>query len=342
MNSIEKNKKNILQNGSINDNRLDPILTPNPNRFVLFPIKYDDIWKLYKKHEDSFWRAEEINLAQDLNDWEKLNDDERDFIKRILAFFSSSDGIVQENLISRFSCEVQIPEARAFYAFQGMMEMIHSETYSLLIDTYVKDVKEKNALFNAVDNYPCIAKKANWAKKWITDKKSSFASRLFSFACIEGIFFSGAFCAIYWLKNRGLMHGLTFSNELIVKDEGMHVEFAVLLYSKLVKKLPKKKMIEILKECVEIEKEFIIESLPCRLIGMNEYLMADYIQYVADRLLVQFGCEKIYNKKNPFDFMEMISVQNKTNFFEATVSDYSLSKKNNGNNDLVFDESVDF
>jgi len=322
--------------------QIDDILTPSADRYVMFPIKDHEIWALYKKQQNSFWRAEEINLAQDLNDWDKLNDDERDFIKRILAFFSSSDGIVQENLISRFSNEVQLPEARAFYAFQGMMEMIHSETYSLLIDTYVKDSKEKMLLFRAVENYPCISKKANWGKKWITDKKTSFATRLFAFACIEGIFFSGAFCAIYWLKKRGLMHGLTFSNELIMKDEGMHVEFAVMLFRKLSKKISEKRMIEIMRECVDIEKEFIIESLPCRLIGMNDQMMSDYIMFVADRLLLQFGCKKIYNKKNPFDFMEMISMQNKTNFFEATVSDYSLSTKNNGNEVLSFEDNVEF
>lgn len=320
----------------------DPILTENPLRYVLFPIKDNDIWQMYKKQQNSFWRSEEINLAQDLVDWEKLNDDEQYFIKMILAFFSSSDGIVAENLVLRFSNEVQLPEARAFYAFQNMMEMVHSETYSLLIDTYVKDDKEKHKLFNAIDNFPCIKKKADWAKKWITDKKSSFAYRIYGFAIIEGLFFSGSFCGIFWIKKRGLMHGLTLSNSFIARDEAMHTEFAIMLYSKINERLPQKKVHKIMREAVDIEKEFITEAIPCRLIGMNADLMKQYIEFVADRLLVQLGYEKIYNKSNPFDFMEMISISEKVNFFEATVSDYSLATKNNGINQLSFDDNVDF
>jgi ribonucleotide reductase beta subunit family protein with ferritin-like domain len=275
-------------------------------------------------------------------DWEKLTPDEQHFIKMVLAFFSSSDGIVAENLVLRFSNEVQLPEARAFYAFQSMMEQIHSETYSLLIDTYVKDDKEKTRLFNAIEHFPCVKKKADWARKWITDKKASFATRMFCFAIVEGVFFSGSFCAIFWLKKRGLMHGLTFSNETISRDEALHTDFAVLLLSKINEKLPQKKVHKIMREAVEIEKEFITESIPVRLIGMNAELMKQYIEYVADRLLLQLGYAKIYNKSNPFEWMLYISIQNRTNFFEAQVSDYSLAKKNNGNDGLVFDDSVDF
>jgi ribonucleotide reductase beta subunit family protein with ferritin-like domain len=320
----------------------DPILTENPSRYVLFPIKDNEIWQMYKKQENSFWRAEEINLSQDLIDWAKLNDEEQYFIKMILAFFSSSDGIVAENLVLRFSNEVQLPEARAFYAFQNMMEMIHSETYSLLIDTYVKDEKEKMRLFNAIDNFPCIKKKADWAKKWISDKKSTFATRLYGFAIIESVYFSGSFCSIFWLKKRGLMHGLTFSNELISKDEALHVEFSIMILNKINEKIPQKKAHKIMREAVEIEKEFITESIPIRLIGMNADLMKQYIEFVADRLLVQLGYDKIYNKSNPFSWMELISLNCKSNFFECTVSDYSLATKNNGNNELSFDDNVDF
>ena len=318
----------------------EPILTENPNRYVMFPIEDHDIWKQYKKQMDCFWRAEEVDLSKDYKDWEKLTDNEKHFIKMVLAFFAASDGIVLENLGMRFMSEVQISEARAFYGFQIMMENIHSEMYSLLIDSYIKDKEEKTKLFNAVENFECINKKANWAIKWIHDKRSAFATRLVAFACVEGIFFSGSFCAIYWLKKRGLMPGLTFSNELISRDEGMHTDFAVLLYTKLQKKISKSRIYEIIKESVEIEKEFICEALPCRLIGMNQDNMKQYIEFVADRLVVQLGYEKIYNSANPFDFMEMISIEGKTNFFEKRVGDYSLS--NNVKDDSAFDFNAAF
>jgi len=306
---------------------IEPLLTEDDNRYVMFPIKDESIWKMYKKQMDCFWRAEEIDLSKDLTHWESLNNDERFFVKMILAFFAASDGIVLENLGLRFLGDVQLAEARAFYGFQIAMENIHSETYSLLIDTYIKDKDEKMKLFNAMGHYDCIDKKAKWAQKWINDKRSSFASRLIGFACVEGIFFSGSFCSIFWLKKRGLMPGLTFSNELISRDEALHTEFAVLLYNKLEKKLMKKKLVEIISEAVEIEKEFICEALPCRLIGMNADLMGKYIEYVGDRLAMQLGIDKIYNSPNPFDFMEMISLERKTNFFESRVSDYALADK---------------
>ena len=306
----------------------DILLTENPDRYVMFPIQDQEIWKSYKKQMDCFWRAEEIDFSKDLKHWETLHAKEQGFIKMILAFFAASDGIVLENLAQRFMTEVQLPEARAAYGFQIMMENIHSETYSLLIDTYIKKEEEKTKLFHALDNFPCIKKKADWALKWINDNRSSFATRLVAFACVEGIFFSGAFCSIYWLKKRGLMPGLTFSNELIARDEGMHTEFAVILYKKLARRLKKARIHEIVKEAVEIEKEFICEALPCRLIGMNAKLMSQYIEFVADRLLVQLGYDKIYNvAKCPFDFMEMISMEGKTNFFEKRVGDYSLSRE---------------
>ena len=308
-------------------NNIEPLLTEDDNRYVMFPIKDDSIWKMYKKQMDCFWRAEEIDLSKDLTDWEGLNDNERFFIKMILAFFAASDGIVLENLGLRFMGDVQLAEARAFYGFQIAMENIHSETYSLLIDTYIKEKEEKMGLFYAMGNFECIDKKAKWAQKWINDKRSSFATRLIGFACVEGIFFSGSFCSIFWLKKRGLLPGLTFSNELISRDEALHTEFAILLYNKLEKKLVKKKVTEIVTEAVEIEKEFICEALPCKLIGMNATLMGQYIEYVGDRLATQFGVEKIYNSPNPFDFMEMISLESKTNFFESRVSDYALADK---------------
>ena len=306
---------------------VEPLLKPDDNRFVMFPICNQDIWKMYKKQMDCFWRAEEINLAQDLTDWGKLTVDEKHFISMVLAFFAASDGLVLENLASRFMNDVQVSEARAFYGFQIAMENVHSETYSLLIDTYIRDEAEKTKLFHAIENYPCIAKKANWAKKWIGDNRSSFASRLVAFAAIEGIFFSSSFAAIYWIKKRGLMPGLTFSNELISRDEALHTEFAVLLYSKLVKKLNKKRIYEIIQEAVEIEKEFITEAIPCRMIGMNANLMTQYIEFVADRLIVQLGYDKVYNVANPFDFMELISIESKVNFFERTNAEYSLANK---------------
>jgi len=306
---------------------IEPLLAENPNRYVMFPIQDQSIWSMYKKQVECFWRAEEVDLSKDLISWATLNDDEQYFIKMIIAFFAASDGIVVENLGMRFMSEVQLSEARAFYGFQIAMENIHSEMYSLLIDTYIKENDEKQKLFNALNNFPCIKKKADWAIKWINDKRSSFATRLLAFACVEGIFFSGAFCSIYWLKKRGKMPGLTFSNELISRDEALHTEFAILLYKKLTKKLPKKKVIEIIKESVEIEKEFICEALPCRLVSMNSKLMSQYIEFVADRLIVQIGHEKIYNATNPFDFMEMISIEGKTNFFEKRVGEYALATK---------------
>ncbi len=303
----------------------EALLEENENRYVMFPIQDPDIWSSYKKMMDCFWRPEEIDFSKDMTHWVKLTDNEQYFIKMILAFFAASDGIVIENLGARFMSEVQLPEARAAYGFQLMMENIHSETYSLLIDSYIKDPVEKDKLFKALHNFPCIKKKADWAIKWINDKRSSFATRLIAFACVEGIFFSGAFCSIYRLKKRGLMPGLTFSNELIARDEGMHTDLAVLLFSRLKKGKNKKRIEEIFREAVAIEKEFIVSALPCRLIGMNSVLMSQYIEFVADRLLVQLGFDKIWNAGNPFDFMEMISLEGKTNFFEKRVGDYSLS-----------------
>ncbi len=301
------------------------LLTPQPNRFVLFPIQHDDIWKMYKKQMALFWTTEEIDFEKDLTDWKKLKEEEQYFIKNVLAFFAGSDGIVLENLAENFMNEIEIPEVRCFYGFQIAMENIHSETYSLMIDTYIKENQEKHKLLNAITEIPCVKKKADWALKWLNDKESTFAIRLVAFAIIEGVFFSGSFCAIYWLKKRGLMPGLTFSNELISRDEGLHTDFAVLLYSKVVEKVKVETIGEIMKEAVSIEKEFITESLPCNLIGMNSILMEQYIEFVADRLLRQLGYEKIWNTPNPFDFMEMISMTGKTNFFEKRVSEYSKS-----------------
>jgi ribonucleoside-diphosphate reductase beta chain len=304
---------------------VEPILQENKNRFVIFPIKHHDIWEWYKKMEASFWTAEEIDLSQDINDWNnKLNDEERYFIKHILAFFAASDGIVNENLAENFVNEVQYAEAKFFYGFQIMMENIHSETYSLLIDTYVKDETERDELFNALEIFPAIKKKADWALKWI--ESDSFAERLIAFAAVEGIFFSGAFCSIYWLKKRGLMPGLTFSNELISRDEGVHCDFAVHLHNHhLVNKVPKTRIREIIVDALKIEREFITESLPVSLIGMNAGLMTQYLEFVADRLLVELGCDREYNTSNPFDFMDMISLQGKTNFFEKKVAEYQKS-----------------
>lgn len=301
---------------------VEPILQENKDRFVIFPIKHHDIWEWYKKCEACFWTAEEIDLHQDMADWNnKLNDDEKYFIKHILAFFAASDGIVNENLAENFVNEVQYSEAKFFYGFQIMMENIHSETYSLLIDTYVKEEKEKSILFKAIENFPAIKKKADWALKWI--ESPNFAERLIAFAAVEGIFFSGAFCSIFWLKKRGLMPGLTFSNELISRDEGMHCDFAVHLHNKhLVNKVSKKRITDIIVDALNIEREFITESLPVSLIGMNAKLMTQYLEFVTDRLLVELECEKVYNATNPFDFMDMISLQGKTNFFEKRVSEY--------------------
>jgi ribonucleoside-diphosphate reductase subunit M2 len=321
-------------------NIIEPLLTPDDNRFVMFPIKYDDVWQMYKKQVDCFWRAEEIDLTKDLKHWDSLTQEEQYFLSMILAFFAASDGIVLENLALRFMNDVQISEARAFYGFQIAMENIHSQTYSLLIETYIKNNNEKNKLFNALENFSCIKKKADWAQKWIKDNRSSFATRLIAFACVEGIFFSGAFCSIFWMKKRGLMPGLTFSNELISRDEALHCEFAVLLYSKLVNKVKKSRVYEIIREAVDIEMEFICEALPCRLIGMNSQMMTQYIQYCADRLCVQLGYDKIYNVSNPFDFMELISLEGKVNFFERYNDSYALATKTK--DDSTFELSEDF
>jgi len=329
----------------------EPILRENKQRFVLFPIKYPAVWEMYKKAEASFWTAEEIDLAHDQNDWVKLSDDEKFFITHVLAFFAASDGIVNENLCERFASEVQIPEARCFYGFQIAMENIHSETYSLLIDTYIKDTVEKTKLFNAIETVPCVAKKANWAIRWITNSKR-FAERLVAFAVVEGIFFSGSFCAIYWLKKRGLMPGLTFSNELISRDEGMHCDFACLLYSMLDNPLSEAELHAIVGDAVTHEKEFVCESLPVDLIGMNSRTMSTYIEFVADRLLIALGASKLYEATNPFDWMELISFQSKKNFFEKRNGEYqkagvmnslkegSLTEKENSTNMFALD--VDF
>jgi ribonucleoside-diphosphate reductase beta chain len=332
-------------NHNINNAEVEEIeylVKENKERFTLFPIKEPKIWKAYKKAEASFWTAEEMDLTKDLNDWENLKDDERHFIKHILAFFAGSDGIVNENLVQNFANEVQLPEARCFYGFQIAIENIHSEVYSILIDKFIKDPNEKNTLFKAIDTIPCIQKKANWALSWLDSKNNSFAERLVAFATVEGIFFSGSFCAIYWLKKRGVMPGLTFSNELISRDEGMHTDFAILLYSMLKNKLNEKTIHNIIKDAVEIEKDFINNAIPCALIGMNKELMSQYIEFVSDRLVVQLGYNKIYNTENPFDFMQLISMENKTNFFEKRVGEYSLSGVNvDGidDTDITFNEA---
>jgi ribonucleoside-diphosphate reductase beta chain len=308
----------------------EPLLEENKNRFVLFPIEHDDIWQMYKQQEASFWTAEEIDLSQDLKDWEGLNDGERHFISHVLAFFAASDGIVNENLAVNFMSEVQYPEAKCFYGFQIMMENIHSETYSLLIDTYIKNPQEKHRLFNALDTVPAVSRKGEWALKWIDSE--NFAERLIAFAAVEGIFFSGSFCSIFWLKKRGLMPGLSFSNELISRDEGLHCDFACLLYQKyLNNKLSRERVEEIIRDAVAIEQEFVTDALPVGLIGMNAKMMSEYIEFVADRLLVALGYNKIYNATNPFDFMEMISLQGKTNFFEKRVAEYQKAGVMGGN-----------
>lgn len=321
--------------------QIEPMLVENPNRFVLFPIKYHDFWDMYKKHVASFWTAEEIDLEQDQRDWEKLNQNEQHFIKYVLAFFAASDGIVNENLAQKFCTEVQVPEVRCFYGFQIAMENIHSETYSLLIDTYIKDPKEKTFLFHAIDNIEVIKQKANWALNWINDN-DIFAERLVAFAAIEGIFFSGSFCAIFWLKKRSLMPGLTFSNELISRDEGLHCDFACLLYKHIVNKLSQDRIYEIIGNAVEIEKKFVTESLPVELIGMNSKLMTQYIEFVADRLIFALGYAKLYNATNPFEWMDMISLQGKTNFFEKKVGDYQKSGVMSSQEDKVFRLDADF
>lgn len=320
----------------------EPILEENKSRFVLFPIVHNDIWAFYKNAEASFWTAEEIDLSQDLNDWhDKLNDDERFFIKHVLAFFAASDGIVNENLAENFLSEVQYTEAKFFYGFQVAMENIHSETYSLLIDTYISNTEEKNNLFNAIETLDCVKKKADWALRWIDN--GNFAERIVAFAAVEGIFFSGSFCSIFWLKKRGLMPGLTFSNELISRDEGLHCDFACLLYNEHIQnKLTKQQIEEIITDAVNIEKEFVTDALPVKLIGMNADLMTQYIEFVADRLLVELGNPKIYNVTNPFDFMDLINLQGKTNFFEKRVGEYQKSGVASGDNSKEFTVNEDF
>jgi len=306
---------------------IEPLLVPDDNRYVMFPIKHDDIWQMYKKAVDCFWIPQEVSLVKDIDDWAKLTTDEQHFIKMVLGFFAASDGVVTENLGANFMSEVQLSEARAFYGFQIAIENIHSEMYSLLIDTYIKDDTEKQLLFEATKNYPCISKKFEWGRKWMNSKNNDFATRLVGFAIVEGIMFSSSFCSIYWLKKRGLMQGLTFSNELISRDESLHTDFAVLLYSKVVKKISQEQIHEIVDEAVEIEKEFITEAIPCRMIGMNSKLMKQYIEFVADRLCLQLGYDKLYHSSNPFDFMELISMESKVNFFERTNSEYALANK---------------
>jgi len=314
------------------------ILQNNPNRFVVFPIKHQDIWEFYKKAEASFWTAEEVDLSEDISHFNNLNEGEKHFVKNVLAFFAASDGIVNENIAQNFVNEVQYPEAKFFYGFQIMMENIHSETYSLLIDTYVKDSEEQNKLFNAIETVPCVKKKAEWALKWISSP--SFAERLIAFAAVEGIFFSGSFCSIFWLKKRGLMPGLSFSNELISRDEGLHCDFACHIYNNHIEnKLPKERIREILQSALAIEKEFITDSLPVDLIGMNGSLMKTYLEFVTDRLLVSLNCEKVHNSGNPFDFMQNIALQNKTNFFEKRVAEYAKAGVGEKNNSLSFDVS---
>lgn len=323
----------------------EPILMEQNQRFCMFPIRYKQLWEMYKKAEASFWTAEEVDLSQDMQHWETLSDSEKHFISHVLAFFAASDGIVLENLAARFLKDVQVPEARAFYGFQIAMENIHSEMYSLLLETYIKDSKEKHRLFNAIETIPCVSRKAKWSLDWI-QSSSSFAVRLVAFACVEGIFFSGSFCAIFWLKKRGLMPGLTFSNELISRDEGLHCDFACLLYTMLRSQLPREKVYDIIHEAVEIETEFVCEALPCDLIGMNSNLMSQYIKFVADRLLVALGCERRYNVENPFDWMEFISLQGKTNFFEKRVGEYQkasvMTSLQNGSNNYEFKTDEDF
>jgi len=325
----------------LKEEHVEPVLKENKDRFVLFPIKHEEVWKMYKKAEASFWTSEEIDLSHDRKDWEKLSDGERHFIKHVLAFFAASDGIVNENLAVNFIREVQIPEARCFYGFQIMIENIHSETYSLLIDHYIRDQEEKNRLLHAIETVSCVKKKGEWALRWI--QNGSFAERLVAFAAVEGIFFSGSFCSIFWLKKRGLMPGLSFSNELISRDEGLHCDFACLLYSMLQNKLSVERIHEIIGDTVAIEKEFVTDALPVDLIGMNSKLMSQYIEFVADRLLVALGYPKLYRATNPFDFMELISLQGKTNFFEKRVGEYQKAGVMNGHKEAyTFNLESDF
>ncbi|XP_015609857.1 ribonucleoside-diphosphate reductase subunit M2 B isoform X2 [Cephus cinctus] len=313
-------KLDLKENGF--DPELEPLLKENPRRFVVFPIEWPDIWAKYKEAEASFWTAEEVDLGEDVKHWVKLTDDERHFISHVLAFFAASDGIVNENLVERFSQEVQVTEARCFYGFQIAIENVHSEMYSLLINTFISNAEERDFLFNAIENLPCVAKKANWALNWISHDTATFAERVIAFAAVEGIFFSGSFAAIFWLKKRGIMPGLTFSNELISRDEGLHCEFACLMFKHIIQKPSQERVISIIKDAVEIEKEFLTVALPVQMIGMNCTLMCQYIEYVADRLLIDLGCPRVYGSNNPFDFMEHISLAGKTNFFEKKVGEY--------------------
>ncbi|BET02930.1 reductase [Nesidiocoris tenuis] len=324
------------------DPQMEPLLRENPRRFVIFPIEYHDIWKMYKKAEASFWTVEEVDLSKDLADWEKLKPDERHFISHVLAFFAASDGIVNENLVERFSQEVQVTEARCFYGFQIAIENIHSEMYSLLIDSYVKDPKERDYLFNAIETMDCVKQKADWALQWIASESASFGERIVAFAAVEGIFFSGSFAAIFWLKKRGLMPGLTFSNELISRDEGLHCDFACLLFKHLVQKPSPSRVSEIIRDAVVIEQKFLTEALPVAMIGMNCDLMKQYIEFVADRLLVELDCPKLYKSTNPFDFMEHISLEGKTNFFEKKVGEYQKAGVMANKEDNVFTLDADF
>lgn len=324
------------------DPSIEPLLKENPRRFVIFPIQYQDIWQMYKKAEASFWTVEEVDLSKDLSDWEKLNDNERHFISHVLAFFAASDGIVNENLVERFSQEVQVTEARCFYGFQIAMENVHSEMYSILIDTYIRDPHQRDYLFNAIETMPAIKRKADWAMAWISSKTSNFGERIIAFAAVEGIFFSGSFASIFWLKKRGLMPGLTFSNELISRDEGLHCDFACLMFQHLVQRPSKERIVSIISEAVKIEQEFLTEALPVNLIGMNCKLMSEYIEFVADRLLTELGVGKIYNTKNPFTFMELISLDGKTNFFEKKVGEYQKWGVTANRLDNVFTLDADF
>ena len=320
----------------------EPLLTDNEDRFVIFPIRHPDLWAKYKQHMAVFWTPEEIDLSKDMRDWEKLNDNERHFIKHILGFFAGSDGIVMENLATRFTREVQWPEAKFFYSCQNLLEAVHSETYSLLIDTYITDPKEKMEILGAISTIPSVKKKADWAMQWIESTEADFPTRLLAFAAVEGIFFSGAFCAIFWLKQRGVMPGLTLSNEFIARDEGLHTDFACLLYSKILNRLPKQKAHKVIREAVKIEKHFITKALPCELIGMNAELMKQYIEFVADRLSLQLGYPKIYGATNPFDFMERISLENKDNFFEKRVSTYAKAAVGKKREDMTFSTDTAF
>ncbi|XP_018796104.1 PREDICTED: ribonucleoside-diphosphate reductase subunit M2 [Bactrocera latifrons] len=324
------------------DPSIEPLLKENPRRFVIMPIEYPDIWQMYKKAEASFWTVEEVDLSKDMDDWARLTDNERHFISHVLAFFAASDGIVNENVVERFCQEVQVTEARCFYGFQIAMENVHSEMYSILIDTYIKDSKQRNCLFNAIETMPAVKRKADWALAWISSKSANFGERVIAFAAVEGIFFSGSFASIFWLKKRGLMPGLTFSNELISRDEGLHCDFACLMFQHLIQKPSNERIVEIISEAVKIEQEFLTDALPVNLIGMNCKLMSDYIEFVADRLLVELGVGKIYNTPNPFSFMELISLDGKTNFFEKKVGEYQKWGVTANRMDHVFTLDADF